>query len=241
MYIPIWFATIGIIVALVIVEKRRRKQSPYSRIKKAISHEFEHYRPSGAAHGASVATPSDRRTLELLIIHILDDLHKSLPWERDSRIAEPPRPYAALPLAYRNDDLSKYPSEFIESLLTEEWLRKTLNKPERPACVPVGGDHALETVIQHVWTQVEVLTRTQATENMQAGPLKDACETMCRLEIPVGSREEFQTYVREVAAEVISRRMTEELEPRHAQGEARAQTSGDAALDPGVAHIQGNE
>jgi hypothetical protein len=237
MYIPTWLFAICTIVALVIMARRRRKQSPYSRLKKAISREFEHYRPYGTVYRASAATPSNRQSLELLIIDILDDLHKSLPWERNSRIAEPPHPYAALPLAYRNDDLSQYPSEFIESLLTEECLRRALNKPERPACVPVGVDRALETVIQHVWTQVEVLTRTLATENMQPGPLKDACETVCRLEIPVGSREEFQTYVREVGAEVISRRI-DQGSPRD-EGGARIQS--DAALELGVTPGRGKE
>jgi hypothetical protein len=207
MYIPTWLFAICIIVALVIMERRRRNQSPYLRLKKAISREFEHYRPYGAVYTASAATPSDRQSLELLIIHILDDLHKSLPWERNSRIAEPPHPYADLPLAYRKDDLSRHPSEFIEGLLTEEASRRMLNKPERPACVPVDVHQAFETVIQHVWTQVEAFARTQAAENMQSGPLKDAYETMSRLEIPVESRKEFQTYVREVAAEVISRRI----------------------------------
>jgi hypothetical protein len=204
MYIPVWFIAVSIIVTLVIMNRRRQKQSPYSRLQKAISREFEHYTPFGKARSASVTTPSDRQTLELLIIHILDDLHKSLPWERNSRITAPPHPYKDLPLAYRDDDLSKYPQEFIEGMLLEESLRVALNKPERPACVPVGVDQAFETVIQHVWTQLEVFARTQPTENMQNGPLKDAYETMCRLEIPVESRKAFQTYLQEVAAQVIS-------------------------------------
>lgn len=237
MYIPMWFVAIGIIVALVIVEKRRRKQSPYSRLKKAISQEFEHYRPYGTVYRASAATPSDRQSLELLIIHILDDLHKSVPWERNGRIAKPPHPYADLPLAYRNDDLSKYPSEFIEGLLTEEAFRRMLNKPERPACVPVDVHHAFETVIQHVWTQVEAFARAQAAENMQDGPLKGAYETMCRLEIPVGSREEFQTYVREVAAEVISQC----IDRGSPQDEGGARIQHDAALDLAVTPGQGKE
>ncbi|MGP0073394.1 MAG: hypothetical protein ACLPWF_15860 [Bryobacteraceae bacterium] len=206
MYKALWFLAICTAVVLVIIEKRRRRQSPYSRLTKAISREFEHHVPCGAAsYRTSVAAPSDRRALELVIIHILDNLSERLPWERNSRISEPPHPYAALPVAYPNDDLSKYPPEFIEGLLVEESLRIALNKPERPAFVPVGTDQALETVIQHVWEKIEVFARTQATESMQDGPLKDAYETICRLEIPLESRKVFQTYLREVAAGVISR------------------------------------